>query len=627
MTVGFNTWVPKEALTKFVVRNVSRDRKKLRIFNCPLEAGQEKDLLSLPHVSEADIRSSLLKGELFYKIKCDDITIIDSSIDLVQYEETQRTFLQNAGVTIGVDPGDSGSSSGSDSTPVLTSGPYVTNHALTTNTLLTRFTPTQLGLANNSSATFGLRLIGYSTTGRHLVVDTRVDLNNINGELSALGFALDAEITSNIDVHDTGWSGLIKLSADGDYLEFYGTTTASTSSWRIDVWRASVTTLDNSGVTDTSPAVTLATDGYSYDQVIDVYIMATAGVTNYYLSEVAALPESPTWLTEMPTTFTLSLEDGYHSVYLWGRTAAGIITSSSSSSIELRIDTTAPIITSFSIPSSSASLTVDITSLTSNEDVTWYLNETGTLPETPAWSTAPDTWTFTGVYDSGDGYDGYDGYYTLYAWARDVSGNVSNRASDAVYVSLATNIDYYNDTFDTLNAGWTGYDGGSVTVSNGDLVRSDYNAYRQVYNNVENTLPSDYYMTWIVPEATVANDYLGFTLQRADDNTGIQLFWEYPTGNRNNFVIGAGTLVFMLSNLTFTVDGSIPASWAQNQTHHITLQKSGTTYVLYLDGQRYGYVTTSVNSGSGFGIGVSGAGGNKRYHQVIVSNYLPSYPL
>lgn len=88
----------------FVVRNVTPDRRKtIKIFNYPINFNTTRDLLQIPGVAESDIRASLLKGELNHKIRAGDILIECSDIDLIQFNNAQKIFLQNAGVNIGLD--------------------------------------------------------------------------------------------------------------------------------------------------------------------------------------------------------------------------------------------------------------------------------------------------------------------------------------------------------------------------------------------------------------------------------------------------------------------------------------------------------------------------------------------
>lgn len=87
----------------FVVFNICKQiGKTIRIFNYPIPYGQTRDLLQIPGVAEADIRASLLKGELQHKIRYEDIVIICSDIDLLQFNDAQLAFLQSAGITKGL---------------------------------------------------------------------------------------------------------------------------------------------------------------------------------------------------------------------------------------------------------------------------------------------------------------------------------------------------------------------------------------------------------------------------------------------------------------------------------------------------------------------------------------------
>ncbi|MCX7771227.1 MAG: hypothetical protein N2202_09155 [Proteobacteria bacterium] len=96
-------------------------------------------------------------------------------------------------------------------------------------------------------------------------------------------------------------------------------------------------------------------------------------------------------------------------------------------------DNTPPVVTAFSIPATSNSLTISITTFTATDNVgvTGYLlTETSTTPSATAngWSaTAPTTYTFSTA-----------GTKTLYAWAKDAAGNVSTSKSATVTITLNT---------------------------------------------------------------------------------------------------------------------------------------------------------------------------------------------
>jgi CSLREA domain-containing protein len=100
------------------------------------------------------------------------------------------------------------------------------------------------------------------------------------------------------------------------------------------------------------------------------------------------------------------------------------------------VDLTAPMVDSFTVPSSSTSLTVSITDFTASDNnppVAGYLiTESATPPSAGAvgWTgSAPSTYTFAG-----------GGSYSLYPWAKDADGNVSTvyGSPASVHVCLGT---------------------------------------------------------------------------------------------------------------------------------------------------------------------------------------------
>jgi hypothetical protein len=94
-------------------------------------------------------------------------------------------------------------------------------------------------------------------------------------------------------------------------------------------------------------------------------------------------------------------------------------------------DVTKPVVNTFTLPSTSLSLTVSVTSFTAsdNKGVTGYLlTETSTAPLAinTGWSaSAPSSYTFAS-----------EGTKTLYAWAKDAAGNVSASLSNQVTITL-----------------------------------------------------------------------------------------------------------------------------------------------------------------------------------------------
>ena len=101
--VGFETWFPKRCPTVFVVKNTAGEGKRIKIFHYPIANGLERDLMTIPYVSEADIRHSLLKGELMTKLRSGEAIVTASNIDLLQFDGCQKSFLQSVGILDGLE--------------------------------------------------------------------------------------------------------------------------------------------------------------------------------------------------------------------------------------------------------------------------------------------------------------------------------------------------------------------------------------------------------------------------------------------------------------------------------------------------------------------------------------------
>lgn len=105
MPKGDYTFLPKRPDTKFIIRNITsgRDAKTIHLFTYPIGSGKERDLLAIPFVSESDIRHSLLKGELRIKGENREYIVVDSNIDLLQFDNIQKSFLQSIGIINGLE--------------------------------------------------------------------------------------------------------------------------------------------------------------------------------------------------------------------------------------------------------------------------------------------------------------------------------------------------------------------------------------------------------------------------------------------------------------------------------------------------------------------------------------------
>lgn len=92
--------------THFIIRNTCTDHNKtIKVFHYPILFGQTRDILQIPGIQEADIRASLLKGEIRHKFLCGDIQLVSSNIDLLQFSDKQRAFLTSFGFSEGISIG------------------------------------------------------------------------------------------------------------------------------------------------------------------------------------------------------------------------------------------------------------------------------------------------------------------------------------------------------------------------------------------------------------------------------------------------------------------------------------------------------------------------------------------
>jgi hypothetical protein len=194
------------------------------------------------------------------------------------------------------------------------------------------------------------------------------------------------------------------------------------------------------------------------------------GVTGYLITESATTPASsaPGWAATKPTSYTFA-SAGAKTLYAWAKDAAGNISTGRSDTCTITVpptsDTTPPTVNSFAIPATSSSLTVSITAFTATDNVgvTGYrLTETATKPLATAigWTAAaPTSYAFATA-----------GAKTLYAWAKDAAGNVSNSLSAATTVTLPPTAD---KTLPTVTAFTVPGSSNSLTVPVTALAATD----------------------------------------------------------------------------------------------------------------------------------------------------------
>ncbi|GFO55005.1 hypothetical protein GMSM_20120 [Geomonas sp. Red276] len=194
--------------------------------------------------------------------------------------------------------------------------------------------------------------------------------------------------------------------------------------------------------------------------VTGIVVTATSRyrVNGYMLTETSFRPSAGAsgWRSTSPTSYTFTTA-GTKVLYAWARDTAGNVSNSRSGSVI--VDLTPPVISSFTAPSTSGSLTVTGISLiaTDNVRVTGYLvNESATPPSPTAagWSgSAPTSYTFATA-----------GNKTLYGWAKDGAGNVSLGRSAAVAITQTgwqlTFSDEFNGSSLDTSTWMTTYPGG-----------------------------------------------------------------------------------------------------------------------------------------------------------------------
>jgi hypothetical protein len=187
---------------------------------------------------------------------------------------------------------------------------------------------------------------------------------------------------------------------------------------------------------DTSAPVvtgfTVAANSSSLSVPITLFTASdNTGVTGYLVNEASTKPSATAggWMSTAPASYTFTTA-GSKTLYAWARDAAGNVSAGRSASVMVTLpDTTAPTVTAFSVATSSASLTVAIKSFTATDNVkvTGYMvTGTSTAPSATAtgWTAShPTTYKVSSK-----------GTYTLYAWAKDATGNVSKSVSATVQV-------------------------------------------------------------------------------------------------------------------------------------------------------------------------------------------------
>ena len=187
----------------------------------------------------------------------------------------------------------------------------------------------------------------------------------------------------------------------------------------------------------TAPTVTafaIATSSTSLTVSVPTFTATdNVGVTGYILAEASTTPSlgDTGWSATAPSNYIFSTQ-GDKTLYAWAKDAAGNISTSLNATTTIALpDDTIPVVTAFTIPAATSSLSVTITTFTATDNVGvagYLITEASTTPSlgNTGWSLTPQsTYTFA-----------YQGNKTLYAWAKDAAGNISIGVSAPTSISF-----------------------------------------------------------------------------------------------------------------------------------------------------------------------------------------------
>jgi parallel beta-helix repeat protein len=211
----------------------------------------------------------------------------------------------------------------------------------------------------------------------------------------------------------------INLSADPDYAftnDINGLTRPATWDIGADQYVDSVPpTITAFTMPATSSSLTINVNSFTASDDI--------GVVGYLITQSSPTPSvtDSHWTVTRPATFTFTGGDGAKTAYAWAKDASGNISTSWSQSVTITIDNTPPIIDYFTLPATSASTTVSISSLSAHDNVgviSYLVTEYSYTPTATNtnWSVSiPSTITFSG-----------NGLKYAYAWVKDANNNISS---------------------------------------------------------------------------------------------------------------------------------------------------------------------------------------------------------
>ena len=270
-------------------------------------------------------------------------------------------------------------------------------------------------------------------------------------------------------------------------------------------------------------------------------------------------------------------------------------------------DTTNPVIVSFSVPSTSTTLSIPVTEFTASDNSSiagYQLTESASAPATgdTNWtSSAPDSYTFSG-----------EGTHTLYAWAKDAAGNISAATSRSVSITLPDLSPTFSEYLFEEPSGETVIDtqgSNDGTLLNeeirvegviGDGLQLNGKGYISLGNafgaNVQDQLTLS---AWIQPQST-SSIYQGI-IMHGGPNVDSYALYIHPEYQSISFKTSGTTSAW-------TTIGNIADLWDGNW-HHVAVTYDGNQKTIYLDNEVLITVNASgsIDSGEGYNL-LIGAG-------------------
>ncbi len=421
------------------------------------------------------------------------------------------------------------------------------------------YDPTKL-TANPTAAVGAAATAAGKALSSSVNATTGVITLNISGGDTTVADGVIASITFPLGTA-TGYTMPVTFASAPDISD------PNTNAVTVTTVNGSVTVAD--GTAPTVTAFTIPATSTSKTVAIST-LTATdnAAVTGYLVNESSTKPAATAtgWSATVPTSYTVTttLSVGVAksvTLYAWAKDAAGLVSASRSAAVTITLaDSVAPTVTAITVPSTSTSLTVSVSGFTATDNVAvtgYLLTETSTKPAATdaGWKSTGAGWTsFT--FTSG-------GAKTLYAWAKDAAGNVSNALTKSITITLpdaeapvvsaftvpatATSLVIPVSSFTaTDNKGVTGY-----------LVTESATKPASTATGWSATAPTSYTVTGTVPQGAATNVTLyGWAKDAAGNvSAGVSDVVAITLPDTTKPVVGTFTVPATATTATVTVSG------------------------------------------------------------------------